>query len=248
MILVCDVGNSNICFGIYKNDVLVSDFRIKTAKDKSFDEYYLVLKEFINEKIDDVIISSVVPVITSMLVKLFGQYYNIEPKIIGNKMKTKIKIIADDPHSVGTDLICDVSGATSYYDEGLIIDLGSASKFIYYKNNSLLGVTIAPGVVLSTKTLSNDTALLPNFELVTPKKVLNNSTIPCLQAGVIYGFASMVDGLISKILKELNKDNIKIIGTGGLINLISASMDYKFDRIDNTLTLQGIYKIYKNNI
>ena len=248
MVIVCDIGNSNICLGLYNNDILVENCRIKTQLDKSYDEYYLIINQFINDKIDDVIICSVVPVLTSVLYKMFKKHYNIESKIIGNKLKTKIKIIADDPKSVGADLICDVSGASNYENEGLIIDLGSASKFIYFKDKTLMGVSIAPGVVLSTKTLSNNTALLPNFELVMPNKVLNNSTIPCLQSGVIYGFASMVDGMIDKIKKELNIDNLKIIGTGGLINLISDACNTKFDIIDRDLTLKGIYNIYKHNI
>ena len=248
MIIVVDIGNSNICFALCKDNKIENTFRIKTLLDKSYDEYYLIIKEFINDKVDDVIIGSVVPVATSILTKLFKKYYGIQPKIVGNKLKTKIKIIADDPKTVGADLIADVCGAIDHYDEGIIVDLGSASKFIYYKNNTLCGVSIAPGVVLSMKTLSNDTALLPNFELVVPHKVLNNSTIPCLQSGVIFGFASMVDGMIEKIKKEIGNDNIKVIGTGGLISIISASAKTDFDIIDDNLTLQGIYNIYKNNL
>lgn len=248
MILLIDVGNSNICFGIVKNNVITSDFRIKTLLDKSSDEYYLLIKSFINEKIDDVIISSVVPVVTSVLNKLFKKHYQINPKIIGNKIKTGINIIADDPKTVGADLICDVAGAAKIYDEALIIDLGTASKFIYYKNNTLLGVSIAPGVAISMKTLVSSTALLPNFELLAPKKVLNGSTIPCMQSGVIFGYASLVDGMITRIKKELNKPDLKVIATGGLISLIASQCNETIDKIDGLLTLKGILNIYlKNN-
>lgn len=248
MILLIDVGNSNICFGIVKNNVITSDFRIKTLLDKSSDEYYLLIKSFIDENIDDVIISSVVPVVTSVLNKLFKKHYQINPKIIGNKIKTGINIIADDPKTVGADLICDVAGAAKIYDEALIIDLGTASKFIYYKNNTLLGVSIAPGVAISMKTLVSSTALLPNFELLAPKKVLNGSTIPCMQSGVIFGYASLVDGMIARIKKELNKPDLKVIATGGLISLIASQCIETIDKIDGLLTLKGILNIYlKNN-
>lgn len=248
MILLVDVGNSNICFGIANDNVITSDFRIKTVLDKSSDEYYFILNNFIKEEVNDVIISSVVPTITSMLIKLFKKYYNITPKVIGNKLKTGIKIIADDPKTVGADLICDIAGAIGIENEALIVDLGTASKFIYYKNNTMLGVSIAPGVAISMKTLVSSTALLPNFELVAPNKVLNGSTIPCMQSGVIFGFASLVDGMIKKIKKELNNPSLKVIATGGLTTLISSYCEEKIDIIDKLLTLKGILNIYNKNI
>ena len=196
MILLVDVGNSNICFGFANNDKIVDTFRIKSFLDRSYDEYYLIINNFIKYDINDVIISSVVPVITSTLIKMFKKYFKVEPKVIGNKIKTGINVITDDPKTVGADLIADVAGAMDIFDEGLIIDLGTASKFIYYKNKSFLGVSIAPGVAISMKTLVSSTSLLPNFELVAPKKVINVSTIPCMQSGVIFGYASLVETLI----------------------------------------------------
>lgn len=248
MTLLVDVGNSNICFAICDNNVIISDFRIKTFLDKSCDEYYTILNSLIDKDIDSVMISSVVPVVTSLLNKLFIKYYKITPLIIGNKVKTGINIIADDPKTVGADLICDVAGASSIYDEALIIDLGTASKFIYYKNNTLLGVSIAPGLAISMKTLVSSTALLPNFELMAPKKVLNGSTIPCMQSGVIFGFASLVDGMINRIKLELNKPDLKVIGTGGLIKLIAEHCKENIDTIDSLLTLKGVMNIYNKNI
>lgn len=249
MILLVDVGNSNICFGIADDNKIINNFRVKTFLDKSYDEYYLVINNFLNQfNITDIIISSVVPVITSTLVKLFKKYYKIEAKIIGNKVKIGINIITDDPKTVGSDLICDVAGAVDIFDEALIIDLGTASKFIHYKNKSFLGVSIAPGVAISMKTLVSSTSLLPNFELVAPKKVINGSTIPCLQSGVIFGFASLVDGMIERIKEELHNPNLKVIATGGLITLISTHCKQEIHVIDDLLTLKGIYNIYKKNI
>lgn len=248
MVLLVDVGNSNICFGFADNNEIIDTFRIKSFLDRSYDEYYLIINNFIKHNIDDVIISSVVPVITSTLVKLFKKYFKIDAKVIGNKIKTGINVITDDPKTVGADLIADVAGAIDIFDEGLIIDLGTASKFIYYKNKSFLGVSIAPGVVISMKTLVSSTSLLPNFELVAPKKVINASTIPCMQSGVIFGYASLVDGMILRIKEELHNPNLKIIATGGLISLISAHCKEKIHVIDDNLTLKGIYNIYKKNV
>lgn len=247
MILLIDIGNSNISFGLHDGNTLLSSYRIKSFLDKSFDEYYLIFKNFINEKLDDIIICSVVPQITSALKKMCEKHYQISPKIVGNNLKTGLKIIADDPKSVGADLICDVLGATNYADTGLVIDLGTASKILYYKDNTFMSCLIAPGVAISTKAMTSNAALLPNFELVVPKKVLNNSTIPCMQAGVLYGFASMVDGLIKRIKKEINQDDLKIIATGGLISLIAPLCYEKIDVIEPNLVLYGLYKIYQKN-
>lgn len=248
MILLVDVGNSNICFATAKDNKIISNFRIKTNLHRSYDEYYLLISSFIKDELVDVIISSVVPVVTSSLVKVFKKYYKINSKVIGNKIKTGINVITDDPKTVGSDLICDVAGAVDIFDEALIIDLGTASKFIYYKNKSFLGVSIAPGVSISMKTLVSSTSLLPNFELVAPKKVINASTIPCLQSGVIFGFASLVDGMISRIKKELNNPELKVIATGGLISLISTHCEQQIHVIDDLLTLKGILNIYNKNV
>lgn len=246
MILLIDVGNSNICIGLHDGKTIVETFRIKTL-DKSCDEYYLSFKNFIHDSIDDVILSSVVPPITSALKKMVEKYYHLQPLIIGQKLKTGLKIIADDAKTVGADLICDVLGASLYFNEGIIIDLGTASKFLYYKDKTFLGCVIAPGVSISTKAMIHNAALLPNMELITPKKVLNTSTIPCMQSGVLYGFSSMVDGIIKKIKKELDNPNLKTIATGGLISIIAPLCEEKIDRIEPNLVLHGLYEIYKKN-
>ena len=248
MILLIDIGNSNICFGLHDKRKLCNSFRIKSFLDKSSDEYYLLFKDFIKEEIEDIVISSVVPQITSALKKMALTHYNINPKILGQGIKTGLKIIADDPKTVGADLICDISGATNYYNEGIVIDLGTASKFLYYKNNTFLGCIIAPGVATSTKAMISNAALLPNFELIVPKKVINNSTIQCMQSGVLYGYASMVDGMIQRMKKELNNPDIKVIATGGLISLIAPLCNENIDIIDNNLLLHGLFNIYLKNI
>ncbi len=247
MILLIDVGNTNICFGCSDEKTIISTYRIKSFLDKSSDEYYLLFKEFLNCKIDDVYISSVVPQITSALVKMSKKYYNIEPKIVGQKLKTGLKIVCDDPKTVGADLICDVVAAAKFFDEGLVVDLGTASKFLYYKNNTYLGASIAPGVAVSTKAMISNAALLPNMELVVPKKVINSSTIPCMQSGVLYGFASMVDGMIRRIKIEVNNPNLKVVATGGLMTLIAPLCVEKIDIIEPNLVLLGLLQIYNKN-
>ncbi len=140
MILLVDVGNSNIVFGFSDGKEIINTFRFKSLTDITTDEYYLVIKAMLDKyEVTDVIISSVVPVITSALKKLFNKYLNKDPLIIGPGVKTGIELKCDDPKTVGADMICDCAGAMKYFNEAIIIDLGTATKFIYAKNNKFLG-------------------------------------------------------------------------------------------------------------
>jgi len=248
MILLIDVGNTNIVFGFAEEKNLVQTFRVKTLTDKTSDEYYLYIKPMLDSYIiDDVIISSVVPVVTSALYKVFKKYFNIEAKALGPGIKTGIQLKVDDPKTVGSDIICDAAGAMAFYDEAIIIDLGTASKYIYVKNNVFLGVSIAPGVAVCIKAMVSSAALLPQVELVCPKKVIGTNTIACMQSGVIFGAASQVDGMIDRIMDEINNHDIPVIATGGLSGLITPLCKHSIDRKDN-LTLLGLLEIYNKNL
>ena len=246
MILLIDVGNTNICLttandGVIENKII----RIKTLHDRSSDEYYLILKEMI--KLDDVTavaISSVVPDVTYVLTELFRNRLNIEPLVLGPKVKTGLMIKADNPREVGADLICDAVGVKD--EEALIIDLGTATKYLYVKNRTLLGVVITPGVMVSIKALVSNTALLPDVEIKVPNKVLGNNTINCMQSGATYGVASQVDGMIKRIRKEVNNPNLKIIATGGLAKVIVPLCEHEIE-VDDLLTLKGLLDIYGRN-
>ena len=216
MILLVDVGNSNIVFGVAKNGVIIETFRIKSFKDKTSDEYYFLTKTLFDSfEITGAIISSVVPIITSALKKAFKKHLKLEPLILGPGVKTGVQLKVDDPKTVGADIICDVAGIKSIVEEAIIIDMGTATKYIYTKNQVFYGVSIAPGVSISMKALVSSAALLPSVELVCPKKVIGTSTINCIQSGVIYGAASQVDGMIERIKEEINSDDITVIATGG---------------------------------
>ena len=247
MILLVDVGNSNIVFGFSDGKEIINTFRFKSLTDITTDEYYLVIKAMLDKyEVDDVIISSVVPVITSALKKLFVKYLKKDPIIIGPGIKTGIELKCDDPKTVGADMICDCAGAMKYFNEAIIIDLGTATKYIYAKNNKFLGCSISPGVSISMKALVNNAALLPQFELITPKRVLSTNTINCLQSGVLYGASSQVDGMINKILNELGNKDVKIIATGGLSKVIIPLCSHDIKMVDN-LTLYGLLEIYYKN-
>ena len=246
MLLLFDVGNTNICITSYENMTLNENIiRVTTLHERSCDEYFLILKEMIDfSKITDVAISSVVPSVTNALKELCIKYLSIEPLVLEPKVKTGVSLKADNPREVGADLICDVAGVKG--EEALIVDLGTATKYIYAKNNSLCGVVICPGVNISIKALVANAALLPNIEIKTPNKVLGNNTITCMQSGVTYGVASQVDGIIERIKKEVGNPELKVIATGGLANLIIPLTNNKIE-IDNLLTLKGLLEIYRRN-
>lgn len=248
MILLVDIGNSNIVIGLSCDNVNVDKtFRLKSFIDKTSDEYFILFNNIVKvNDIDGVIISSVVPIITSSLKKMFETYYNVKPLILGPGIKSGIKLKVDDPKSVGADIICDCAGAMKYKDECIIVDLGTATKYIYVKNNTFLGLAISPGVAISMKALVSSAALLPNIELVSPKTVLGTNTITCMQSGIIYGAASEVDGMIDRIKTEINNDNVKVIATGGLSKLIVPLCKNDILVIED-LTLNGLLQIYLRN-
>jgi type III pantothenate kinase len=197
------------------------------------------------DKVTGVAISSVVPNVTIALKEMCINHLNINPLIVGPGVKTGVGIIADNPREVGADLICDVAGVCD--EEALIIDLGTATKYIYAKNRTLRGVVISPGVGVSIKALSSNAALLPEIEIKTPNKVLGNNTINCMQSGVTYGVASQVDGMIERIREEVKNPNLKVIATGGLADLIIPLTKYEIS-IDNLLTLRGLLEVYRRNL
>lgn len=248
MVLLIDVGNSNIVFAFSDLKKINKSFRFKTMQNSTSDEYYIMVKSMLDSfNFDDVIISSVVPIVTSSLKKLFKNYYNIDSKIIGPGVKTGIQLKVDDPKTVGADIICDCSGAMMYSDEAIIVDLGTATKYIYVKNNIFYGCSIAPGVAISMKALINNAALLPSIEFTSPKKVIATNTISCMQSGVILGSASQVDGMVSRIKEEIGKDDICVLATGGLSSVIVPLCKNKIELKPN-LTLEGLLEIYKKNM
>ncbi len=245
MILLLDIGNTNITIGLVKDDKIVQTYRLNSFTNKTSDEYYLLFKEIINLKeITNVAISSVVPQITYVINELFMKYTNSKILILEAKIKTGIMVKADNPKEVGADLICDAKGLLG--EEALIIDLGTATKYIYVKDNTIQGLAIAPGLNISIKALVQDTALLPDIDLKVPKNILGTNTVSCMQSGVIFGTIFAVDGFIEKIKEEIKNPNLKIIATGGLASSIIPLCKNSII-MDDLLNLKGLHEIFKKN-
>jgi type III pantothenate kinase len=248
MVCLIDVGNSNVVFGFTDFKNKIKTYRFKTLVEKTSDEYYLMLKAMLDAyKIDDVLISSVVPVLTSAFIKMFKEHFSVVPTVVGQGIKTGIQLKVDDPKTVGADIICDCVGAMQICDEALIIDLGTATKYIYCSKNTFYGVSIAPGVSISMKAMVSSAALLPNIELIKPEKIIGTNTINCMQSGIMYSSAASVDGMINRIKKEINKPNIKVIATGGLSKLIIPICENEII-LEEDLTIKGLQKIYLKNV
>lgn len=247
MILLFDIGNTNITIGLSDGFKIIDVYRLNTNPMLTADQYFIELKSLFEfTHIKHVAISSVVPRITEKLKEGSIKYLNLTPLIIGPGVKTGLNIKTDHPREVGADLICDASGIDDDVTSALIVDLGTAVKYIYVHQKTIKGVVISPGVSISIKALVGNTALLPDIDIEVPKKVLGTNTIHCMQSGVTYGVAAEVDGMISRIRDEVNEP-FKVILTGGLSETIAPLCKEKGER-DPDLTLKGLLKIFYKNI
>ena len=254
MILVIDVGNTNIVLGIYESKKLLNFWRVKTDADKTSDEYGMIISQLFElqgfkfHDIEVVVICSVVPPIMYTLEHMARKYLLKEPIIVGPGIKTGMNIKYDNPKEVGTDRIVNAVAAYELYGGPLIIvDFGTATTFCAVsKNGEYVGGAISPGIRISMDALFERTAKLPRVELVKPGTVICKNTINSIQSGVIYGYVGQVDYIVKRMKKELGDMNAKVIATGGLSKLI-ASESETIDIVNGLITLEGLRIIYERN-
>lgn len=249
MLLLIDVGNSDIVIARSDYEKIKSVHRIKTREKRTPDEYNVIIRSLIDcHEVKGVVISSVVPYVTNYLKLTFNTFFNLEPIFVQPGVKTGIKIKMSNPLELGADLLSDTVGfAQNYGGKGIIVDLGTASKYLYVEENTLSGAIISSGVRTALDSLIGSTALLPEVDLSVPKTILGNNTTQCMQSGATYGKAAEVDGIIRRIKNEINDEDIKIVATGGLSPLIVPLCEEKII-LDTNLLLKGLLYIYlKNN-
>ena len=257
MILVIDVGNTNIVLGIYESKELIASWRLSTDSKRTADEYGIqVVQLFLQNKLDPtdvegVIISSVVPNIMYSLEHMIKKYFEVDPIIVGPGVKTGINIKYDNPKEVGADRIVNAVSAHEIYKKSLIIiDFGTATTFCALTaKGDYLGGTICPGIKISSEALFEKAAKLPRIELVKPSAVICKNTVSSMQAGIVYGYIGQVDYIVEKMKKELiqlGEQDPFVIATGGLAKLISEESKF-IDKIDPILTLKGLRIIYEKN-
>ncbi|RCW40562.1 MULTISPECIES: type III pantothenate kinase [unclassified Halanaerobium] len=253
MILTLDIGNTNTVLGLYDGDKLRTHWRISTDKNKTPDEYAMLLKNLFDsenietEDIDGVIVSSVVPPILRILKKTTYRYFDLNPLVVGPGVKTGMNIKMDNPKEVGADRIVNAVAASQIYKGPLIIvDFGTATTFCAVsKEGDYIGGAIAPGIGISSEALFNQSAKLPRIELIKPERAIAKNTVDGMKSGIVFGFVGQVEYLVDRFKKELGK-NSTVIATGGLVSLIVAETD-KIDYVEPFLTLKGLNYIARLN-
>ena len=239
--------------GTYEGKKLVRHWRISTDRQKTGDEYGILMNSLFNyqgihmEDIDDIIISSVVPPLVVPITKMCERYFHIHPIVVGPGIRTGIRLNYENPRAIGADRIVNVVGAYEQYGGPLIvIDIGTATTFdVVAENGDFLGGVIAPGLGTSADALFQSTAQLPRIELVPPKNIICRNTIQGMQAGVVFGFVGQIDEIVRRIKAEMGCP-MQVIATGGFGRMI-AKESATIDRVDHFLTLTGLQVLYERN-
>ena len=254
MILVVDVGNTNITFGVYKEQDLLATFHITTKTPRTSDEYGVMILDLLERKGVDVaqlegsIIASVVPDVMHSLTGGIVRYTNTRPLIVGPGVKTGIRVVTENPRSIGADRMVDaVAAYEKYGGPVLVIDFGTATTYDYVteKGEFAAGIT-APGVRISLEALWKSAAKLPNVEIKKPKSILAQETITSMQAGLLYGQIGQTEYIIRKVKEETGIADMKVVATGGLGRTIADETD-SIDIYDSVLALEGLRIVYEKN-
>ena len=253
MLLTIDIGNTNVTLGAYDGSVLSFTARLATEQRKTDDQYAVEIKNLLSlyeispDDIEDAIISSVVPAVGKSISNAVSKLCHIVPLMLGPGVKTGLNIKIDNPAQLGADLVAGAVGALdSYTMPCVVIDMGTASTLsVLDRNGIFLGGVIAAGVRLTLKALAENTAQLTSIPIEAPDSVIGTDTVSSMQSGLVYGTASMLDGLLDKIAEELG-ETPTVVATGGLSREIIPHCKTSIIYNENLL-LDGLRAIYEKN-
>lgn len=253
MLLAIDIGNTNVVLGVFEGERLRESWRVGTKASITADEYAVIVKDLFAfacidfKQIDGIIISTVVPPLLSILSEMSRKYFKIEPMVVTSELKTGITLSYENPREIGADRIVNAAAAFRLYGGPLIIiDFGTATTFCAVTaKGEYLGGAITPGVKISAEALYQRAAKLPRIELTRPRTIIGRDTVSAMQAGILYGYAGLVDGIVERMKKELSPD-ARVIATGGLAELVAPETRIAIEVRPN-LTLEGLRFIYDAN-
>ena len=254
MLLVVDVGNTNITLGVFDGEELNGTFRMTTKLPRTSDEYGIELRQLIecqglkSTDITDIIVASVVPDVMHSLGSAMIKYFGIKPMVVSAGIKTGIRIATENPKQVGADRIVDaVAAYTIYGGPVIVIDFGTATTYdIVGPDGTFEGAVIAPGIRTSAQALWGGAAMLPAIDIRKPASIMGKETVSSMQAGIVYGQIGQVEYIVKKIREESGYANAKVVASGGLGNIIAKETDY-IDYYDPQLTLKGLKMIFEKN-
>jgi len=253
MLLVIDIGNTNLTIGLFEGESLGWHWRLATDHNRMPDEYglqLLGLLEHAGHNIQDltgIALSSVVPPLTGRVTEACAQYLKKQPLVVDTGVKTGIRIRYEDPKSVGADRICDAAALMHHYGgPACVIDFGTATTFnAITREGDYLGGAITAGINLAAEALYTHAAKLPRIELQRPPNVIGRNTVHAMQSGLLYGYVSMVEGMVERFRKELGPQ-MKVVATGGLAEIVAKETTV-IQHIAPWLTLDGLRIIWELN-
>jgi len=253
MLLVIDVGNTNTVLGVFDGEELVHDWRIRTVIEHTVDEYGMLMynlyksSKISSKAIQHIIISCVVPPMLHILDRVCEKYFQVKPLIVGPGIKTGMPIFYDNPREVGADRIVNaVAAYEKYRQEAIVVDFGTATTFDYVsQKGEYMGGCISPGIVISSEALFKRASKLPRVDFSTPKSIVAKDTVSSMQAGIIFGYAGLVDGIVARMKEEV-QSNPLVIATGGLARVVQSEAK-SIGIVDEMLTLDGLRLIYMRN-
>jgi type III pantothenate kinase len=253
MLLAVDIGNTHTVLGLFDGEVLRCDWRMETRVERTADEYAASLSGLFGlqgltmRQVTGAIISSVVPPATAPMERLFARYFGVTALVIGPGMKTGMAVLYENPRDLGADRIVNAVAAYARWPQGaIVVDFGTATTFdVVTSRGGYAGGIIAPGLIVSADALYRSTARLPRVEIARPKHVVGTNTVASIQSGLVFGYAGMVDALVTRIRAEINYAP-KVVATGGLGALVARESS-TIEECDELLTLRGLRILFERN-
>lgn len=253
MLLVIDVGNTHTVLGLYEGETLVRHFRVESAKERTIDEYHVLLASLVQvagvqaDEIQDSILASVVPALSDTFAHAVRLAFGHQVLVVGPGIKTGMPILYENPREVGADRIVNAIAAYEHARGAVIVvDFGTATTFdVVSRRGEYLGGVIAPGVMVSAEALFSRAAKLPRTEIAKPSRALGRNTIHSMQSGIIFGYVGLVDGMVHRLKRELGYP-AQVLATGGLAELIEEESE-TIDAVEPFLTLEGLRILYERN-